>query len=122
MIVMRTVGGDLCKAELQVGLVLKTDDSPTPEALGGYGNRLFAIVAASDREREMLRQHGIELEDVDLRWAELHHRQPVKNRRRLEVLSRAGKKARARAKSRAMKLTTTLTEAAEVQTEMRHAA
>jgi len=83
MIVMKTIGGDLCKAELAPGLVLWLVDTyrgrhlkrdATPEPLDGNGARLYEIVHATDEEREMLREAGVKLKDVDFRWLEAHHR------------------------------------------------
>lgn len=118
MIIMRTVGGDLCKAELQVGLVLKTHDRPTPEALGGYGHRLFAIVHASDEERELLRHHGIRLEEVSFNNMEIHQRRLPEESARPRGSRRRNVKTKANVKAAAQATATT----APTPIELRRAA
>ena len=101
MIIVATVGRDVKRAELRLELVLKTEDSPTPVALSGSGPARFRILHASPEERALLLAHGIALEDVDLKWAELHHRQPVKTAKRITKLARAATNARANTRKRA---------------------
>jgi len=82
MIIVETIGHDVRRAELRLELVLKMEDSPTPEALSATGHLRFKILHASPEERALLLAHGIALEDVDLKWAELHHRSPVRTQKR----------------------------------------
>lgn len=88
MIIVETIGHDVRRAELRLELVLKMDDSPTPEALSGSGPLRFKILHASPEERALLLAHGIQLEDVDLKWAELHHRKPARSVKRREGMRR----------------------------------